>query len=411
MIVGAGHAGLAMSRCLAERSVDHVVLERGEIANSWRSERWDSLRLLTPNWQSRLPGFRYTGDDPDGYRTLPETIEFIQSYAGAISAPVMTHTTVTTVRSDGTGYLVRTDRGDWRCRIVVIASGACNIARVPDFASRVPPSIAQLTAQSYRNPRQVADGGVLVVGASSSGTQIAQELQRSGRQVTLSVGEHIRAPRMYRGRDLQWWMDAAGVHDERYDEIEDIARARRVPSLQLAGTPDRSTLDLNTLSDLGVKLVGRLAGIAGDGKAQFAGSLRNMCALSDLKMGRLLDLIDEWSREHGLGASVEPPHRLPPTRVEDNPPLGLDLAKGAISTVIWASGYRPDYSWLELPVFDRKGMIIHDGGIVLRAPGVYLMGMQFLRRRKSALIDGAGDDALDLSDHLTSYLGQNPNRP
>lgn len=410
MIVGAGHAGLAMSRCLAERSIDHVVLERGEVANSWRNERWDSLRLLTPNWQSRLPGFRYSGDDPDGYRTLPETIDFIQNYAGAISAPIMTHTTVTTVRSDGAGYLVRTDRGDWRCRTVVLASGACNIPRVPDFASRIPRSIAQLTAQSYRNPCQVADGGVLLVGASSSGTQIAQELQRSGRQVTLSVGEHIRAPRMYRGRDLQWWMDAAGVHDERYDEIEDIARARRVPSLQLAGTPDRSTLDLNTLSDLGVKLVGRLAGITGDGKAQFAGSLRNMCALSDLKMGRLLDLIDEWSRKNGLNTSAEPPHRLPPTRVEDNPPLGLDLANGAISTVIWASGYRPDYSWLELPVLDRKGMIIHDGGIVLRAPGVYLMGMQFLRRRKSALIDGAGDDAVDLSDHLTSYLGQNPNR-
>jgi putative flavoprotein involved in K+ transport len=406
VIVGAGHAGLAMSRCLAERSIDHVLLERGEVANSWRSERWDSLRLLTPNWQSRLPGFRYAGDDPDGYRTLLETIDFIQNYARAISAPVRTHTTVTSVRSGGSGYLVRTDRGDWRCRTVVLASGACNIARVPDFASRVPCSIAQFTAQSYRNPRQVADGGVLVVGASSSGTQIAQELQRSGRQVTLSVGEHIRAPRMYRGRDLQWWMDAAGVHDERYDEIEDITRARRVPSLQLAGTPDRSTLDLNTLSDLGVKLVGRLAGITGDGKAQFAGALRNMCALSDLKMGRLLDIIDEWSRGNGLDTSVEPPHRLPPTRVEDNPPLGLDLAKGAIRTIIWASGYRPDYSWLELPVLDRKGMIVHDGGIVLRSPGVYLMGMQFLRRRKSVLIDGAGDDARDLSDHLASHLGR-----
>ncbi|TIX11854.1 MAG: pyridine nucleotide-disulfide oxidoreductase, partial [Mesorhizobium sp.] len=232
-----------MSRCLAERSIDHVLLERGEIANSWRTERWDSLRLLTPNWQSRLPGFRYDGDDPDGYRTLPEVIDFLGSYARAISAPVETHTTVTSVRGDGTGYLVRTDRGEWRCRTVVLASGACNIARLPDFAARVPPSVAMLTAQSYRNPGQVADGGVMVVGASSSGTQIAQELQRSGRQVTLSVGEHIRAPRIYRGRDLEWWMDAAGVLDERYDEVDDIRRARRVPSLQLAGTPDRTTLD------------------------------------------------------------------------------------------------------------------------------------------------------------------------
>ncbi|MET0941720.1 MAG: NAD(P)-binding domain-containing protein [Mesorhizobium sp.] len=406
VIVGAGHAGLAMSRCLAERSIDHVLLERGEVAHSWRTERWDSLRLLTPNWQSRLPGFRYEGDDPDGYRTLPEAIEFIANYARTISAPVKTHTRVTSVRADGNGYLVQTDDGDWRCRIVVLASGACNIPRVPDFAVRVPSSVAQLTAQSYRNPAQVADGGVLVMGASSSGTQIAQELQRSGRQVTLSVGEHIRAPRIYRGKDLEWWMDAAGVHDERYDEVDDISRARQVPSLQLAGTPDRTTLDLNALSDRGVRLVGRLAGISEDGKTQFAGSLRNMCALSDLKMGRLLDLLDEWARENGYDATVEPAHRLPPTRVEDRPPLGLDLADGAIGTIIWATGYRPDYSWLELPVLDRKGMVDHDGGVVRRAPGVYLMGVQFLRRRKSALIDGAADDARDLSEHLASYLGR-----
>ena len=321
----------------------------------------------------------------------------------SISAPVRTHTTVTSVRSADTGYLVRTNRGDWRCRTVVLASGACNIARVPSFAARVPPSVATLTAQSYRNPGQLADGGVLVVGASSSGTQIAHELQRSGRPVTLSVGEHIRAPRVYRGKDLEWWMDAAGVLDERYDQVDDIARARRVPSLQLAGTPDRSTLDLNALSDIGVRLVGRLAGITEDGKAQFAGSLRNMCALSDLKMRRLLELIDEWARANGLDGTVEPPDRLPPTRVEEAPPLGMDLVKSGIKTIIWATGYRPDYSWLELPVLDRKGMVSHDGGIVC-SPGVYLMGMQFLRRRKSALIDGAGDDARDLSAHLAAYL-------
>jgi putative flavoprotein involved in K+ transport len=402
-VIGAGHAGLAMSCCLAERAIDHAVLERGEVAHSWRTERWDSLHLLTPNWQSRLPRFGYAGNDPDGYRALPEVIDFISAYAKAISAPVRTHTTVTAVRSHDTGYLVRTDRGDFQCRSVVIASGACNIARVPSHANRVPSSIAQLTAQNYRNPGQLADGGVLVVGASSSGTQIAHEIRRAGRPVVLSVGEHIRAPRVYRGRDLEWWMDAAGVLDERYDQVEDIARARRVPSLQLAGTPDRSTLDLNALTDLGVVLVGRLAGITEDGKAQFAGSLRNMCALSDLKMGRLLDLLDEWARANGVDATVEPPHRLPPTRVEASPPLGIDLASGKIRTIVWAAGYRPDYSWLELPVLDRKGAIRHDGGVVA-APGIYLMGTQFLRRRKSALIDGAGDDARELSAHLAAYL-------
>ncbi len=392
-----------MSRCLANRGIDHVVLERGEVAHTWRTERWDSLRLLTPNWQSRLPGFGYTGNDPDGYRTLPEVIDFIASYAKAIGAPVRTHTTVTSVRSTETGYLVRTDQGTWRCRTVVLASGACNIARVPAFASLMPRSIASITAKDYRNPAQLAEGGVLVVGASSSGTQIASEIHRSGRPVTLSVGEHIRAPRLYRGKDLEWWMDAAGVLDERYDAVDDIARARRVPSLQLAGTADRSTLDLNALTDMGVKLVGRLAGITEDGRAQFAGSLRNMCALSDLKMGRLLDLLDNWARENGLDEAVEPPYRLPPTRVEEAPPLGLNLVTGRIKTIVWATGYRPDYSWLEVPVLDRKGMIRHDGGVVCE-PGMYLIGSQFLRRRKSALIDGAGDDARDLSAHLASYL-------
>jgi putative flavoprotein involved in K+ transport len=392
-----------MSRCLADRAIDHVVLERGEVAHTWRTERWDSLRLLTPNWQSRLPGFGYKGNDPDGYRTLPEVIDFIASYARAICAPLKTHTTVASVRSTEAGYLVRTDQGDWRCRAVVLASGACNIARIPTFANLAPPSIASLTAKEYRNPDQLAEGGVLVVGASSSGTQIASEIHRSGRPVILSVGEHIRAPRVYRGKDLEWWMDAAGVLDERYDEVNDIARARRVPSLQLAGTPDRSTLDLNALTEIGVKLVGRLAGISEDGKAQFAGSLRNMCALSDLKMGRLLDQIDKWARENGFDCTAEPPYRLPPTRVEEAPPLGLDLAAGKIKTIIWATGYRPDYSWLEVPVLDRKGMIRHDGGIVC-SPGMYLIGSGFLRRRKSSLIDGAGDDARELSSHLASYL-------
>jgi putative flavoprotein involved in K+ transport len=220
--------------------------------------------------------------------------------------------------------------------------------------------------------------------------------------VTLSVGEHVRVPRTYRGKDIQWWMDAAGVHDERYDAVDDVARARRVPSLQLAGTPDRATLDLNALTGIGVTLIGRLAGIA-DGKAQFAGSLRNMCALSDLKMGRLLETFDAWAREAGVDDAVEPPHRLPPTRVEDAPPLGLDLTGGAIKTIVWATGYRPDYAWLDVPVLDRKGMIRHDGGVAA-LPGLYVMGLHFMRRRKSSLIDGAGDDARDLSEHLAAYL-------
>lgn len=402
VVIGAGHAGLAMSRCLAERSIDHVVLERGEVANSWKTERWDSLRLLTPNWQSRLPGYGYEGDDPDGYRDMAETIAFIERYADVVSAPVRTHTEVNSVRCTDGGYHVATSRGEWRCRSVVLATGACNIPSVPALAGAVPAHINTLTAMEYRNPDQLEHGGVLVVGASATGTQIAEEIHRSGRPVTLAVGEHIRAPRVYRGRDIEWWMDAAGILDERYDEVDDINRARSVPSLQLAGSDDRRMVDLNALTDMGVKLVGRLAGI-NDGKAQFSGSLRNVCALSDLKMNRLLDALDEWAAENGLDGEVDPPHRFEPTRVEASPPLLMNLESGQIKTIVWATGFRPDHSWLDVPVFDRKGRIRHDGGIV-DSPGMYLMGMVFLRRRKSSLIDGAGDDARDLSAHLASYL-------
>jgi putative flavoprotein involved in K+ transport len=404
VVIGAGHAGLAMSRCLSERSIDHVVLERGEVANSWKTERWDSLRLLTPNWQSRLPGYGYQGSDPDGYRTMPETIAFLERYAEVVSAPVRAHTRVTSVRLGDDGYEIATDQGEWRCRTVVLATGACNVPAVPAVAETLPKAIATLTPMDYRNPGQVEQGGVLVVGASATGTQIADELQRAGREVTLAVGEHVRVPRIYRGLDIKKWMDAAGVLDDRYDEVDDIVRARNVPSLQLAGSPERRTVDLNSLTRIGVKLVGRLAGIQ-NGRAQFSGSLRNLCALADLKMNRLLDRVDEWARESGFGEreAVEPPERFDPTEVQSSPPLGMDLAGGAIRTVVWATGFRPDYSWLDVPVLDRKGRVRHDGGIV-DSPGMYLLGIPFLRRRKSSLIDGAADDVRELSAHLASYL-------
>jgi putative flavoprotein involved in K+ transport len=403
VVIGAGHAGLAMSHRLSGRSIDHVVLERGEVANTWKTERWDSLRLLTPNWQSRLPGFRYDGVDPDGFMTMPEVISFIERYAGVVDAPVRTGTTVTSVRPGANGYDVVTDGGSWSTKSVVVATGACNVAHIPPFAADVPAGVDALTAAAYRNPAQLADGGVLVVGASATGIQLADEIHRSGRPVTVAVGGHVRAPRVYRGRDIQRWMDDTGMMDERYDEVDDIVRVRRLPSLQIVGTPARTTLDLNALTEIGVRLVGRFAGIR-DGMAQFSGSLRNVCALADLKVGRLLDAIDVWATEQGLDGELEPPWRPPPTIVEKAPPLGLDLNGGGIRTIVWATGFRPDYSWLDVPVLDRKGLIRHDGGVVIGAPGMYLLGMPFLRRRKSTLIDGAGDDAEDLSSELAAYL-------
>ena len=230
VVIGAGQAGLAMSWWLAARSIDHVVLERGEVANTWRTERWDSLTLLTPNWQSRLPGHRYEGDDPDGFRTMQETIAFIERYASLVSVSVRTHCPVTSVRSIGDGYQVVTQQGTWHCKAVVLATGAFNIAQVPKLSAEFPSGIAQLNAAQYRNPEGLEAGGVMVVGAAASGAQIADELQRSGRPVTLVVGEHVRAPRMYRGRDIQWWMDASGLNDERYDQVENL-EARPQPVL------------------------------------------------------------------------------------------------------------------------------------------------------------------------------------
>ncbi len=406
VIIGAGHSGLAMSHCLTECSVDHVVLERGEVANSWKQERWDSLRLLTPNWQTRLPGFAYSGNDPDGYMTMPELTRFLEQYAEHISAPLHLNTTVTAVNPADEGYEVVTDRGTWRCDSVVLASGACGIANIPKVAETAPSSISMLTPQQYRNPNQLEQGGVLVVGASATGLQLAEEIHRSGRPVTISVGEHVRLPRTYRGADIQWWMDRLGIFDERFDEIDDINRGRNLPSPQLIGTPSQRSLDLNRLVIQGVDLRGRLAGFA-DGKAQFSGSLVNTCELADLKMNRLLTRIDEYALEQGLDSQLPPARRYPKTRVTPGTPLLMDLQKNNIKTILWATGYRPDHAWLNLPAFDHKGRIRHRGGVVDQ-PGVYLLGAPLLRRRKSSFIHGAEDDAHDLCAHLVDYLASKP---
>ena len=404
VVIGAGHSGLAVSHFLSRRSIDHVVVERGEVANTWRTQRWDALRLLTPNWLSGLPGFAYDGDDPDGFMTMPEVIGFIDRYSSAIDAPVRTGTTVTDVRSVEGGYRVTTDDGVWEAPTVMLASGGFNLPHVPDVAADVPDSVEVISPLDYRRADQLPAGRVLVVGASATGIQLADEIHRSGRPVTLSVGEHVRMPRVYRGRDVMWWMSMAGVLDERYDEIDDLVRGRNIPSPQLVGTPDHATLDLNTLTHQGVELVGRLGAIR-DGVALFSGSLRNVCSLADLKLGRLLDRFDEWALGSGVDGEVEP--RTVSSRRASTPSRGSRSisARREIATIVWATGFRPDYSWLQVPVLDRKGLLRHDGGVVTGAPGMYAIGLNFLRRRKSSFIHGAEDDARELTDHLAAYLG------
>jgi putative flavoprotein involved in K+ transport len=377
------------------------VLERGEVANSWRRERWDSLRLLTPNWQCRLPGVRYEGSDPDGYMTTAEVVELIERFAAPARARVRTGTNVTSVSRADDGYRVIAPHQEIRCSAVVIASGACNQPTVPGFADAVPPDVEQVTPFDYRDPSQLPDGGVLVVGASATGVQLAAECRQSGRPVTLSVGEHVRLPRTYRGRDVLWWMDASGVWDQRYDELEDLVRARRLPSPQLVGTPERTTLDLNALAAMGVELVGRWATVR-DGTALFSGGLRNVCSLADLKMERLLGVFDEWAQSEALGAELDAPERFAPTQVPRSR-LQLDLRTGEIRAIVWATGFRPDYRWLDVPVITEKGQLVHDGGVV-DSPGLYALGLPVLRRRRSTFIAGIEDDAREVIDHLAGYL-------
>lgn len=397
-IVGAGQAGLAMSHCLSARSIDHVLLERAGVANSWRTERWDSLRLLTPNWLSRLPGWTYRGDDPHGYMTAGQVAAHLDGYRRHLDAPVQENTTVQSVRSGTTDdFVVSTDRDTWRSRALVIASGAASTQHIPALHSRLPSTVAQIDSITYRNPGSVGDA-VLVVGASASGVQIADELARHGRRVILAVGDHVRLPRTYRGKDIHWWLDAIGQLDERPDDVEDINRARRLPSLQLVGSPERRSLDLATLAARGVELVGRLVGVTVDA-LQFSGGLAHLCTGADLKLGRLLDRIDSYAAETRLDG-IDPPDRPEPVRL-GTPRTVVNIA--AIDTVVWATGFRPRYPWLENRHLDRKGALRHDCG-VLPQPGMYALGLPFTRRRKSSFLDGVGPDAVELTEHLTGYL-------
>jgi putative flavoprotein involved in K+ transport len=405
VVVGAGHAGLAMSRRLTERSIDHVVLERGEVAHSWRTQRWPTLRLLTPNWQTRLPGHDYAGDDPDGFMPAAGVAATLSAYARLIGAPVRAGTTVHALRGGPRGFQIQAGDDLIHARAVVLATGACTRPAIPAIAGAIPPPVTTLTPLAYRDPGQLPHGGVLIVGASATGVQLAAEIHRSGRPVTLAAGEHVRLPRTYRGRDIFWWLHATGLLAERYDQIDDLTRARHLPSPQLTGTPHATTTDLNTLTALGIRIAGRLGRIT-SGVAQFSGALANTCALADLKMNRFLTRADQWATATGRDDDLPPPHRLAPTRIDPRTPLELDLTSGQITTVLWATGFRPDHSWLDLPVRDRTGHIHHDGGIVTSAPGLYVLGLPVLRTRASTYIHGATADTDALASHLHTYLGR-----
>jgi putative flavoprotein involved in K+ transport len=402
VVIGGGQAGLAMSRCLTDAGVDHVVLERGRVAERWRRGSWDSLRLLTPSWQSRLPGFRYDGADPDGYMAVGEVIDYLDRYAHSFRAPVEESTAVRAVEAAGGGYRVTTDRGTWEAPSVVVATGHCDTPFVPPVARHLPEDVVQVVPSRYRNPRQLPEGGVLVVGASATGVQLADEIHASGRPVTLAVGRHTRLPRVYRGRDILWWLDAMGVFDEPADEVFDLAISRGQPSLQLVGRPDRATLDLPTLEARGIRLAGRVVGVEGS-RVSFADDLVAHTAASDARLARLLQRIDVFAARTGLDAEVGPPEPFRPFVWPAPSPARINLRDEGIRTVVWATGFRRLYPWLKVPALDERGEIRHEGGVTPFA-GLYVIGLYFLRRRKSSFIDGVGRDAMDLTAHLAAHL-------
>ena len=408
VVVGAGHAGLAVSRVLTAAGHEHVVLERGRVGERWRSERWDSLHLVTPSWMTRLPGWRYDGPDTDGYLSAAAFADLLDGYATSFAAPVLGSVTVREVSAEPGGshyrYRVVTDAGQWRARYIVIAAGPYGVPSVP---AAIPAGglgrVEVMSAQRYRNPAQLAPGGVLVVGASASGVQIADELARAGRSVVLAVGRHTRLPRRYRGMDIFWWLDSTGRLARTIDQVRDVTAARREPSLQLVGRAGGRPLNLAGLQAHGVRLTGRLERIL-EGRAWFRDDLAESVAAAERRMHRVLDAADAHAARAGLNAEIAPPQRPAAVPVPKTP-AELDLRAEKIGTVLLATGYRPHYPWLRLPIIGPDGSIQQYRGVTA-APGVYTVGQRFQHRRDSAFIDGARHDAAAVVQHLLHQAGE-----
>ncbi|WP_448003641.1 NAD(P)-binding domain-containing protein [Agromyces bauzanensis] len=388
VIVGAGQAGLATSHELTRLGHEHVVLERSTVGERWLSRRWDSQTLLTPNWMTRLPGHRYAGADPDGFMSTADFASELRGYARSIGAPVVSGTAVERVLVSHERLHVVTGAGSWRARNVIIATGWCDVPTRPPASAGMHPSVRSITSSEYRNPASLPAGGVLVVGASATGVQLADELRRDGRRVVLAVGSHLRMPRRYRGADIMEWLDRAGSLDRHIDDMPDPVAATREPSLQLVGSAEPRTIDLAALAGNGVELVGRVIGASGR-TVRFDAPLAGRIAAADRVMHRTLDRIDAVIARVGLDAG-EPDRPAPFSPPEA--PTSLDLVGGGIRTVIWASGYRRDYSWLPTGVLDEHGELRHRHGVT-ELPGLTAVGLRFQRTRRSSLIDGVGADA------------------
>jgi putative flavoprotein involved in K+ transport len=400
LVVGGGQAGIAMSEALSAHGILHLVLEKDRIAESWRSRRWDSLVANGPAWHDRFPGMTFAGD-PDGFPGKEEVADYFVEYAQRINAPIRTGVTVTSVerRMGAPGFRVETTAGPIEARAVVAATGAFQHPVLPDM---VPESagLTQLHSADYRNPGQLPPGGVLVVGAGSSGTQIADELARAGRKVWLSVGPHGRPPRAYRGRDFCWWLGVLGKWD-----LATPPKGAEHVTIAVSGAYGGRTVDFRRLAGEGITLVGRAQSFAG-GRMRFAPDLAGNVARGDADYLALLDEADAWVKRNGLDLPPEPQAHVigPDPDCLTHPIRELDLAAEGISTILWATGFVQDYGWLRVAAFDDDGRPQHRRGVSTE-PGIYFLGLPWQSRRGSSFIWGVWHDARHIADQIAIQRG------
>lgn len=396
LIIGGGQSGLVMSHMLRQHSVPHLVLERGRIAERWRSERWDGLRFQFPNWSVRLPEFPFPHADPDGFATGADIVAYLDAYATHVAAPVREGVTVTALRrADNGRFRAETSAGAIAARNVVIATGPYQRPVVPGLAGQIP--LPQWHAAAYANPGQLPPGGVLVVGSGASGAQIAEELQRAGRDVFLAVGQHRRMPRRYRGRDFIRWLEDMG--------LDQTLAAQRGPDRRLpliTGAYGGHTIDFRNFAAQGITLLGHLTGTDGD-TLHFAADMAETVASGDAAYLGFLDLVDAHIDRNGLDVPPEPAARVPPAWPPGfvDTPRQLNLRQAGIGSVLWCTGYRFDYGWIDLPVLTDGGEPRHRDGIA-DVPGVYFLGLPWLSRRNSSFLAGVGDDAARLAAHIAA---------
>jgi putative flavoprotein involved in K+ transport len=403
VVVGGGQAGLSMSYCLKQLGVDHVVLERHRVAHEWRERRWDSFCLVTPNWQCRLPGFPYAGPDPKGFMVKEDIVRYVEAYARSFGPPLLEGVSATALRRDPSGgFELKTSAGDCHADQVVVATGGYHIPAIPRLAERLPDEILQLHASEYRNPGALPPGDVLVVGSGQSGCQIAEDLHIAGRSVHLCLGSAPRTARRYRGRDVVEWLEDMGYYTMPVHEHPLKERVRAKANHYVTGRDGGRDIDLRQRAKEGMRLYGRLQAVR-FGRLEFAPDLRHSLDQADAVAESIKSTIDKFIAERGVAAPTEP--RYVPVWAPDQEPRDLDVSRSNIGSVVWCTGYRADYGWIELPIFDGRGYPMHRRGVTAAA-GLCFIGLPWLYTWGSGRFSGVATDAAYLADHIASHLGE-----